>query len=133
MEFTANKAMRHPTSSIGRSVPRPKHAEDEVHPTKTPVKRFETSKVALAAALTFSFTGGLVVIIGWVQGLPDAWQMLGAVLVPGATALGFYAWKAKAENLVKNARKIDKDAIHEILAELAKTQMGANGQSYYGY
>lgn len=72
-------------------------------------------------------------MIGWFNGLPDAWQMLGAVLVPGATALGFYAWKAKAENLVKNAKKIDKDAIREILAELAKTQMGSGGYNSYGY
>ena len=65
-------------------------------------RRRETSKVVLAVVLIvcFVFTG--IIIYGWlVLDRTDAAGLAGAILAPAATALGFYSWKAKAENEIK--------------------------------
>jgi len=65
-------------------------------------RRRETSKVVLAAVLIvcFVFTG--IIIYGWlVLDRTDAAGLAGVILTPAATALGFYSWKAKAENEIK--------------------------------
>jgi hypothetical protein len=65
-------------------------------------RRKETSKVVLATVLIvcFIFTG--IVIYGWlVWDRTDAAGLAGVILAPAATAIGFYAWKAKAENQIK--------------------------------
>ena len=65
-------------------------------------RKRETSKVVLAAVLIvcFVFTG--IIIYGWlVLDRSDAAGLAGVVLAPAATALGFYSWKAKAENEIK--------------------------------
>lgn len=65
-------------------------------------RKKETSKVVLAAVLIvcFVFTG--IIICGWlVLDRTDAAGLAGAILAPAATAIGFYAWKAKAENQIK--------------------------------
>jgi hypothetical protein len=65
-------------------------------------RRRETSKVVLAAVLVacFVFTG--IIIYGWlVLDRTDAAGLAGVILTPAATALGFYSWKAKAENEIK--------------------------------
>lgn len=65
-------------------------------------RKKETSKVVLAVVLIvcFVFTG--IIIYGWlVLDRTDAAGLAGVVLTPAATALGFYSWKAKAENEIK--------------------------------
>ena len=65
-------------------------------------RRRETSKVVLAVVLVvcFVFTG--IIIYGWlVLDRTDAAGLAGVILAPAATALGFYSWKAKAENEIK--------------------------------
>ena len=65
-------------------------------------RRRETSKVVLAVVLIvcFVFTG--IIIYGWlVLDRTDAAGLAGVILAPAATALGFYSWKAKAENEIK--------------------------------
>jgi len=65
-------------------------------------RRRETSKVVLAVVLLvcFIFTG--IIIYGWlVLDRTDAAGLAGVILAPAATALGFYSWKAKAENEIK--------------------------------
>lgn len=65
-------------------------------------RKKETSKVVLAVVLIvcFVFTG--IIIYGWlVLDRTDAAGLAGVILTPAATALGFYSWKAKAENEIK--------------------------------
>lgn len=65
-------------------------------------RRRETSKVVLAVVLIvcFVFTG--IIIYGWlILDRTDAAGLAGVILAPAATALGFYSWKAKAENEIK--------------------------------
>lgn len=65
-------------------------------------RKKETSKVVLAVVLIvcFVFTG--IIIYGWlVLDRTDAAGLAGVILAPAATAIGFYAWKAKAENQIK--------------------------------
>ena len=65
-------------------------------------RKKETSKVVLAVVLIvcFVFTG--IIIYGWlVLDRTDAAGLAGVILAPAATALGFYSWKAKAENEIK--------------------------------
>ncbi len=65
-------------------------------------RKKETSKVVLAVVLIvcFIFTG--IVIYGWLKhDRTDAAGLAGVILAPAATALGFYSWKAKAENEIK--------------------------------
>jgi len=65
-------------------------------------RKKETSKVVLAVVLIvcFVFTG--IVIYGWLAfDRTDAAGLAGVTLAPAATAIGFYAWKAKAENQIK--------------------------------
>ena len=63
-------------------------------------RRRETSKVVLAVVLVvcFVFTG--IIIYGWLVLIVPTPQFQGN-LAPAATAIGFYAWKAKAENQIK--------------------------------
>lgn len=65
-------------------------------------RKIETSKIVLAVVLVvcFIFTG--IIIYGWlVYERQDAAGLAGVILTPAATALGFYSWKAKAENEIK--------------------------------
>ena len=65
-------------------------------------KRRETSKVVLAAVLVVCFAMTGVVLFGWLKyDRTDATGLAGVILAPAATALGFYSWKAKAENQIK--------------------------------
>lgn len=65
-------------------------------------RKRETSKVVLTVVLVvcFIFTG--IIIYGWLLwDRADAAGLAGVILAPAATALGFYSWKAKAENEIK--------------------------------
>jgi hypothetical protein len=65
-------------------------------------RRRETSKVVLAVVLVVCFAMVGVVLFGWlIWDRTDAAGLAGVILTPAATALGFYSWKAKAENEIK--------------------------------
>lgn len=65
-------------------------------------RRRETSKVVLAVVLVVCFAMVGVVLFGWlIWDRTDAAGLAGVILTPAATALGFYSWKAKAENQIK--------------------------------
>jgi hypothetical protein len=56
--------------------------------------------LAVVLIVCFVFTG--IIIYGWlVLDRTDAAGLAGVILTPAATALGFYSWKAKAENEIK--------------------------------
>lgn len=64
-------------------------------------KRFEFSKIILILVIATYFVG---VYIGIKTTLLDASQLgvlLAFIGTPTATAIAFYSWKAKAENIVK--------------------------------
>lgn len=66
-----------------------------------PNKRVEFSKAIIAAVMATYFCG--VAIGGWV--VAHAPEQLGVYLsyigAPTAVSIGFYSWKAKAENMIK--------------------------------
>jgi len=65
-------------------------------------KKRETSKTVLAIVLTVCFILAGIVIYGWLAlGRDDASGLVGVILAPAATCIGFYSWKAKAENQIK--------------------------------
>lgn len=65
-------------------------------------KRMTTSKVLLLAACIYSFILLFLVVLSWViWDKSDAAGLAGVVISPAVTAIGFYSWKAKAENLIK--------------------------------
>lgn len=51
--------------------------------------------------LIFSGCLSVAVLIGWYFGLPNAIGMFAISAGIGTIAIGYYAWKAKAENIVK--------------------------------
>jgi len=65
-------------------------------------RKKETSKVVLAVVLVVCFAMTGIVLFGWLKyDRTDAAGLAGVILAPAATALGFYSWKAKAENEIK--------------------------------
>lgn len=97
-------------------------------------RKRETSKVVLACVLCFCAVGAVCVLIGWIAfDRADAAALMAAVLSPALTAVGFYAWKAKAENVLKIAKGIDKDAEREALNTVAQEKMQGNNNDFYGY
>jgi hypothetical protein len=67
------------------------------------VKKPETSKLVLGAVLAFCGAFALAILVGWFTGKEDATGLLAAICVPAGTALGYYYWKAKNENISKYA------------------------------
>jgi len=70
--------------------------------TEPKPRRFEFSKIILSLVMLTYFVG---VTIGAIVVLTVAPDMLGEYLAfvgaPTAVAIGFYAWKARAENSIK--------------------------------
>lgn len=61
-----------------------------------------TSKILLFASCVYSFILVLFVVLAWViWDRTDAAGLAGVVISPAVTAIGFYSWKAKAENMIK--------------------------------
>jgi uncharacterized membrane protein YeaQ/YmgE (transglycosylase-associated protein family) len=69
------------------------------------VKQRETSKFVLACVLGFCGAFALAVLVGWFMGKEDATGLMAAICAPAGTALGYYYWKAKNENLSKYGGK----------------------------
>lgn len=65
------------------------------------MKKFEFSKVVLAAVLLSYFVGLTVGIWAVIVDVSLLGILLGYIGGPVVTALGFYSWKSKAENVIK--------------------------------
>lgn len=96
--------------------------------------KHETSKIALAGVLIFCACWLIACLIGWFVGLSEAYLMAAVPTTVAATSVGFYAWKAKAENVIKIRGK---DATPEQKQEtaniLAQQSMTDNQSGYMGY
>ena len=78
-------------------------------------KRTETSKLVLGCVLILCGIFAIAIMFGWCRGLDGAPEMLGIVAGTAGTVIGFYSWKAKAENLIKLSREeIDSDLMAAI-------------------
>lgn len=68
--------------------------------------RLSTSKRVLYFTLIICGIFLSVIIVAWVLwDRTDAAGLAGVVMTPATAAIGFYSWKAKAENLAKYGQK----------------------------
>ena len=71
-------------------------------------KHFEVSKVALTYVFVYGSIADAIILYGWlILGRSDAPAMLIAVTGLMTACFGFYEWKARAENVSKNAKIYD--------------------------
>lgn len=68
---------------------------------KRTARKFEFSKLVLSAVLLTYFAGFVVGIKVVFIDVSQLGVLLAYIGTPTATAIGFYSWKAKAENIVK--------------------------------
>ena len=61
----------------------------------------ETMKQIVFWILVFCAVAVVAVFIGWYQGLPNPVGMFGIASGIAMSAVGYYAWKARAENIEK--------------------------------
>lgn len=75
------------------------------------IKQMSTSKAVLALVLAWGVAAMTATLIVWmVRGdLPEVGTVVGVVAGVVATELGFYAWKAKAENIQKYGYKYEEE------------------------
>lgn len=64
-------------------------------------RKFEFSKLFLSAVLFTYFVGVVVGVWAVLIDISQLGVLLAYIGTPTATAIGFYSWKAKAENVVK--------------------------------
>ena len=88
----------------------------------------EFSKVILGAVMLLYFAGAIYgAVIVW-QDSTLLGELLAYIGAPTAVAIGFYAWKAKAENVIKVAAAVkDKDVLN------AAIHNESEGTAYDGY
>lgn len=66
------------------------------------MKKLTTTKLILFATLIFCGILEIAIIIAWIFfDKCDAASLAGVVAAPASVIIGFYEWKAKAENLAK--------------------------------
>ena len=68
------------------------------------MKKRETSKTILGSVLIFCGCTIVAVIVGWFMRLENAPEIIATIMTVASAVVGFYLWKAKAENLVKIQR-----------------------------
>ena len=79
-------------------------AENEKKPKKP-----EFSKIVLGAVITLYFViAGYAAVVTW-SNPEHIGELLAYIGAPTATAIGFYSWKARSENIVKISRDIEQD------------------------
>ena len=77
-------------------------------PTKKEPEKLTTSKKVLFATLVIWAIWITAIIAVWaIFDRTDAAGLAGAITVVAAVVIGFYEWKAKAENLAKYGKKDD--------------------------
>ena len=70
------------------------------------MRRLSTSKRVLYATLIICGIFLSIIILAWViWDRTDAAGLAGVIVAPAATTIGFYCWKAKAENLSKYGQR----------------------------
>lgn len=69
--------------------------------SKGTARKFEFSKLFLSAVLFTYFVGVTVGVWAVLIDISQLGVLLAYIGTPTATAIGFYSWKAKAENVVK--------------------------------
>ncbi len=77
------------------------------------MKGRETSKFVLGCVLGVCGLFALAILVGWFMGKEDATGLMAAICAPAGTALGYYYWKAKNENLSKYGGGHHKDEDEE--------------------
>jgi hypothetical protein len=96
----------------------PQAEREEAPPKRTT----ETSKKVLKYALVFCAIWGVVVLVGWFSGLEDAPTMAGVPAGVAAIVIGFYEWKAKAENMLKIGRSMGAQGAKTALEAVLKKE-----------
>ena len=98
---------------------RARRKKGERERTEKSKRKIEFSKLILALVLLSYFYGVHIAAKIVMIDVSQLAVFLGFIAAPTATAIGFYAWKAKAENMVKirkanpeEARDIDLNNIH---------------------
>lgn len=84
------------------------------------MKKFQFSKLILGAVMVLYFAGAIYggfIVSGEPAALGELLTYIGA---PTAVAIGFYAWKSKAENVIKIAQNIDSN---KKISEKTKQQL----------
>ena len=76
-------------------------ATQTVKEEKGTARKIEFSKLVLSAFLLTYFAGFWLGFWAVMVDLSQLWFFLAYVGTPTATVIGFYSWKAKAENVVK--------------------------------
>lgn len=91
------------------------------------MKKMQFSKLILGAVMFLFFAGAIFggfVVTNDSSGLSALLTYIGA---PTATAIGFYAWKSKAENVIKitqaveNNKKLPEKTKRQLISGIAKT------------
>ena len=85
------------------------------------------SKLVLGAVVLLFFAAGVFAAVVVWENPEHLGEYLAFIGAPTATAIGFYAWKAKAENVLKIGKtveadkKISKETKKQIINGIAKT------------
>lgn len=100
------------------------------------MKKFQFSKLILGAVMVLYFAGavfGGFIVVNEPAALGELLAYIGA---PTAVAIGFYAWKSKAENVIKIAqsvdsnRKISEKTKQQLVKGIAKTLNDIESEDY---
>jgi hypothetical protein len=88
----------------------------------------EFSKVVLGAVMILYFAGAIYgAVIVW-QDCSLLGELLAYIGAPTAVAIGFYAWKAKAENVIKISAAVEDEGVLN-----AAIHNESEGTGYDGY
>ena len=71
------------------------------------MKKWEFSKLVLGAVMLLYFAGAVFAAVIVCEERSALGELLAYIGAPTATAIGFYAWKAKSENVIKITKDIE--------------------------
>lgn len=87
------------------------------------MKKFEFSKFAMVAAILMWIAGGIFGAVIVERSPEQLTPYLAYIASPVGVAYGFYYWKAKAENVIKAAKDIEKDSKNNKISMETKQQL----------
>lgn len=77
-------------------------------------EKITTTKIVLFSVLVFCAILELIVVFAWISWeKDDASGMAGVIASQAAIVIGFYEWKAKAENLSKYSNNKETEQIED--------------------
>lgn len=91
------------------------------------MKKWEFSKFVLGTVMLLYFAGAVFAAVIVCEERSALGELLAYIGAPTATAIGFYAWKAKAENVIKITKDVEKDkkipekTKQQLISGIAKT------------